>query len=110
MEAPHHASPNTTPGLETCPACKRDFVQPLDWEPEGPDRWWMLLRCAECGVSREVVISNEEADRFEIELHRRADLIAKAAARLEQERMAAEVDAFVEALRRGLIEADDFAR
>jgi hypothetical protein len=110
MEARHAAHSNTTPGLEVCPACKRDFVQPLDWEPEGSDRWWMLLRCAECSVSREVVISNLEAERFETELHRRADLIAKAASKLEQERMAAEAAPFIEALRRGLIEADDFAR
>ena len=97
-------------GLEVCLHCERDFVQPLDWEPLGEERWWMFLRCAECGVSREVTISNAEADRFEKALHSRASVLAATVRRLESERMEDEIHAFVQALDRDLIDAADFAR
>ena len=96
-------------GLETCPVCGRDFVQPVSWEPAGEHRWWMFLRCGECSVSREVTISNAEADRFERALHARASLLSNAARRLEQERLSDDVTAFVTALQRDLIDADSFA-
>jgi len=111
VPAPAASAPTKhTAGLEVCVLCDRDFVQPLDWEPLGEDRWWMFLRCAECGVSREVVIANSEAERFETALHGRAAVISTAARKLEAERMADEVDAFVRALEHDLIDAADFAR
>jgi hypothetical protein len=97
-------------GLELCPVCDRDFVQPVDWEPVGDQRWWMFLRCAECGMSREVVVTNAQADRFERELHARASILSTAVRKLEGERMSAEIDTFVTALHRDLIDAADFAR
>ena len=59
-------------GLEICPVCGRDFVQPVSWEPAGEAAWWMFLRCGECGMSREIAVSNADADRFERALHARA--------------------------------------
>jgi hypothetical protein len=97
-------------GLEVCPVCGRDFVQPVNWEPLGEDRWWMFLRCAECGMSREVTVTNAVATRYDEELARGIKEIARAAHKLEQERMAADADAFVDALRRDFIEPADFAR
>jgi NMD protein affecting ribosome stability and mRNA decay len=99
-----------TAGLEVCVHCGRDFVQPLDWEPLGEERWWMFLRCAECGVSREVTVANAEAERFETALHSRAALVSAAVRGLEAERMEDEVRVFVQALQRDLIDAADFAR
>jgi hypothetical protein len=69
----------------------------------------MFLRCGECAVSREVTVTNAEADRFERALHARASLLAGAARRLEHERLSEEVSAFVTALERDLIDADSFA-
>ena len=100
----------TDPELHACPACGRDFVQAVNWEPVGEHAWWMFLRCAECGISREVVVSNAVAEHFEAELHARASVLARAARKLEGERMAAEVDRFVAALQRDLVDADDFYR
>ena len=97
-------------GLEVCLVCGRDFVQPVNWEPLGEDRWWMFLRCGECAVSREVTITNAEAERFESALHGRASLLSAAARKLAAERMADEVDVFVQALQHDLIDAADFAR
>jgi hypothetical protein len=96
--------------LHACVACGRDFVQPVSWEPVGEHSWWMFLRCAECGVSRDVVVPNAVADRFESELHARASLLARELRRLEGERMTVEVDTFVDALQRDLIEPSDFYR
>jgi hypothetical protein len=96
--------------LHACPVCRRDFVQPISWEPVGDHSWWMFLRCAECGISRDVVVPNAVADRFESELHARASILAREARRLENERMSAEVDSFVDALQRDLIEPGDFYR
>jgi hypothetical protein len=97
-------------GLEACVVCGRDFVQPLSWEPVGEDRWWMFLRCGDCGVSREVTVTNAEAERYEGGLHARARTISVALRRLEAARMEAEIDVFVRALERDLIDAADFAR
>jgi hypothetical protein len=70
----------------------------------------MFIRCAECGTSREVTVSNAVAERYDDELAEGARAIGRAAQRLERERMAADVETFVTALRRGLVEAADFAR
>ena len=96
-------------GLQDCPVCGRDFVQPVSWEPAGEAAWWMFLRCGECGMSREVAVSNAEADRFERALHARASVLASQARRLEEERLSAQIDAFADALERDLIDADFFA-
>lgn len=103
-------APQPAPGLETCIACHRDFVQAVEWEEVGQDRWWMFLRCAECGISREVTVSNAVAARYDDELADGAKTMIRAARRLEHERMAAEAEAFLGALHHGLIEPADFAR
>ena len=97
-------------GLCVCVLCGRDFVTPVEWEPIGDDRWWIFLRCAECGTSREVTISNADAERYDRELAVGQQEIGRAVHRLEQERMEAEVETFAAALRHGLIEAGDFDR
>jgi transcription elongation factor Elf1 len=97
-------------GLSDCPLCGRDAVVPVEWEPVGKERWWMFLRCAECGTSREVTVTNAVAMLYDQELARGIQEIAKAAHQLEHERMAADADAFVDALRHDFIEPADFAR
>ena len=102
--------PAQASGLSDCPLCGRDAVVPVEWEPVGKERWWMFLRCAECSTSREVTVTNAVASLYDKELARGIKEIAKAAHRLEHERMAADADAFVDALRHDLIEPADFAR
>ena len=70
----------------------------------------MRLRCGECHVWREVTVTNQVAERFDIELDRRADLIHRALHKLDRERMAQQVETMIGALRHGLIEPADFAR
>jgi hypothetical protein len=104
----HERAPEAS-GLSLCVLCGRDFVVPVQWEPVGEDRWWMFLRCAECGVSREVTVDNAVAKRYDEELAVGAKLIGQAAHRLEHERMAVDAEVFVDALRHGFIEPADFA-
>jgi hypothetical protein len=68
------------------------------------------MRCAECETSREVTVSNAEAERYDDELAEGARTLMREATKLERARMAEEVDAFVAALQRDLIEPVDFAR
>ena len=96
--------------LEHCAVCHADFVNPVDWEPVGEDHWWMLLRCGACDTWREVTTTNEIAARFDLELDRRLDIVARALHRLDSHRMAADVETMIQALRRGLVDAADFAR
>ena len=69
----------------------------------------MRLRCGQCGEMREVVVSQEVADRYDRALDRTSDVIASTLARLDRERMTAEVEAFSTALRLDLFDAGDFA-
>ena len=96
--------------LHACAACGKDYVNPVDWEPVTPEAWWMRLRCGECEVWREVTVTNKVAERFDIELDRRADLIHRALHKLDRERMVQQVETMIGALRHGLIEPADFAR
>ena len=58
---------------------------------------------------REIVITDAQAARLDCVLDRQLNAIRRAAAQLEGERMAAEADAFIDALHRDLIDAADFA-
>jgi hypothetical protein len=96
--------------LHHCAACLKDFVNPVDWEPVTPEAWWMLLRCGECHMFREVTVTNAVAERFDVELDRRAAILQRAVNKLDRERMAQQVETMIGALRHGLIDAADFAR
>jgi hypothetical protein len=97
-------------GAHRCLDCGRDFMCPIEWETVGEDHWLIHSRCGECGTWRSEVVTNEEAKRYDLALARQSAEIALALARLEREQMAAELDSFVAALDRDLINASDFAR
>jgi hypothetical protein len=95
--------------LQHCAQCGTDYVNPVDWEPVTPEAWWMQLRCGNCHTFREVTVTNTVAERFDRELDRRADILARALHKLDTERMAQQVETMIGALRHGLIDAADFA-
>jgi hypothetical protein len=97
-------------GLHECPDCRSDMVCPVHWHSVDSERWAMDLRCGECGAERKVVASNAQAADFDSALNERQRRLERALERVEASRMAAEIDAFVEALHRDLIDAADFAR
>ena len=96
--------------LETCLVCRKDFVNPVDWEPLDGGRWWMLLRCGECDTWRQVTVSDAVAARYDAELDRRIEALEETSRKLERQAMAGDVEKLVVALRRGLVDAGDFTR
>jgi len=94
--------------LMLCRQCGSDFVSPVKWTERGESDWWMRLRCGQCGETREVVVSQGTADRYDRALDRSSDVIASTLSRLDRERMAADVEAFATALHLDLLDAVDF--
>src|SRR4051812_34059276 len=111
LRRPRFPQPAEPPGsgLAACPLWRDGFVPAVELGAASHDRWWMFLRCAQCGISREVTVSNEVAERYDEELAGGAKAISLAARRLELQRMAVEAEAFLEALDRGLVRPADFA-
>jgi hypothetical protein len=79
-------------GLIVCARCGADYVPPIDWEAADETQGWIRLRCGACEVWRDAAV------------------IERAVHRLDHERMAAELDAFVGALDHGVIDASWFMR
>jgi hypothetical protein len=96
-------------GLRRCPECTGRLVCPIDWEPEGDGHWSIGLRCGDCAHSWNRVVPNARAARYDLELDRDADVLQRALRGLERERMAADVETFIAALARDLVEPADFA-
>jgi hypothetical protein len=51
--------------LGACPWCRSAYVVPVDYHAVDEERWWLRLRCGECGNARALTVSNEEAHRYE---------------------------------------------
>ena len=96
--------------LVDCGRCGSDFVNPVSWHESGETHWWIRLRCGECGVVREMEVSNDDAKRFDGDLDRGQARIVATVARLDRERMIADCDTLAAALKRDLIDPDDFRR
>jgi hypothetical protein len=94
--------------LELCGMCGRDFVNPVAWEPVGSERWRLLLRCGECETWRDVTVTNAVAQRYDVELHHGAGVMAALLDRMDRERMVGQAEAMTIALELGLIDAADF--
>lgn len=97
-----------TDELIRCACCASDFVSPVDAVERGETEWWIRLRCGKCGETREVVVSQDTADRYDRALDRTSQPIVSNLRRIERERMAADVEAFATALRLDLFDAADF--
>ena len=75
--------------LVDCGRCGSDFVSPVAWHEAAVrpvrlgwgapmTRWWIRLRCGECGDVREVEVSDAEAKRFERDLEDGAEALMAA--------------------------------
>jgi hypothetical protein len=99
---------STSRRLHRCPNCSSDLVQPVEWEPAGPDGWSVLLRCPECEVYQSGVFAQAEVDAYDEELDRADSLLRVAYMQISAENMAAEIDVFVGALHAGAVLPEDF--
>ena len=97
-------------GLHLCAFCRANFVVPVAVEEVDEARWRLLLRCGECQTYRDIVVTNDVAERYEQDLERGIAAVAAAYRRVDRERMAADVQVLIIALERDLIDASDFAR
>jgi hypothetical protein len=106
QEAVQKAEPDQN--LHVCLDCGGGLVYPVEWEEAGPDNWSVLLRCPNCDVCREGVFAQDTVERFDEELDRGADALARDYKRLMKANMADEVDRFIGALHAGAILPEDF--
>jgi len=97
------------PAWEICERCHGAFVCPIDWEPADAEHWVITTRCGQCGVWQRLTLTNAQAAGWDMQLDAQVRPIKRAARRLDNERMAAEADAFIAALEHDLIDAGDFA-
>jgi hypothetical protein len=89
--------------------CRRsEFVHALERHRERNGRWRIRLRCGHCGGCRDVVVSDDVADRFDADVSRGRAAVADAVTTLDYERMADEAVRFAAALQHDLIDAADF--
>jgi hypothetical protein len=97
-------------GLHQCAVCREECVVPVWWESLEDDAGWrMLLRCGACDTFRDAVVPNDVAEAYERDLERGTAEIRAVVDRLDRDRMALQTHAFIRALRRDLIDAEDFA-
>src|SRR5215216_6766333 len=86
-----------------CSLCHSELMCPMEWGVADEASWWILARCGDCEVWKEVVISNEQATWLDRELDRQMTAMSRAADRLDAQRMAAQSQAFVRALQANAI-------
>ena len=105
-----HGHPVAEPDqdLHICLDCGGTLVHPVEWEEAGPENWTVLLHCPNCEIYREGVFSQETVERFDEELDRGADALARDYKRLMRANMADEIDRFVGALQSDAILPEDF--
>ena len=73
------------PSLIDCERCGYDLINPIAWLEYDEDRWWVRVRCGNCQTVREVVIDNEQARQFHVDLDRGKSEIARSLSRVTQE-------------------------
>jgi hypothetical protein len=96
--------------LTICPACSAWRVCPMRWAERESGRWWLRLRCGECGAARDVVIARRDAQWLNVDIQEAADELEEALRAFERECMVAEGRCWTRALELDLIDAADFAR
>jgi hypothetical protein len=96
--------------LAVCRSCGSEYVIPVDWTVQEEDAWWIRLRCGECALVREVVVSDAAAQDYDRRLDQGVQVIARALRRHELEQMAREAETFATALELDLVNASDFVR
>jgi hypothetical protein len=92
--------------LTSCRSCASEYVIPTAWTQHDEESWWIHVRCGECRESREIVVSDAAAQRYDAELDRGMHEIARGLDRLEREEMARDAEAFATALELDLVDAD----
>jgi hypothetical protein len=107
-EAPQEQHPEPDQQLHICFECESELVYPVEWREAGPENWTVLLHCPDCDVHREGVFTQETVERFDEELDRGSEVLARDYGKLMRANMAEEIERFVGALQADAILPEDF--
>ncbi len=95
-------------GLDVCPECECQLVQPTSWAQAGPSQWHLALYCPNCQWTGGGNFDQGRVERFEDTLENGVQDILRDLKQLTYANMTAEIERFVEALRSDLILPEDF--
>jgi hypothetical protein len=95
-------------GLLVCGGCRSRLMYPADCEEHGRDRWYVALKCPDCGGREWARFDVEMLDALDRELDRAEAEIEADLARVIRANMADYVTRFISALDAGAIEPGDF--
>jgi hypothetical protein len=98
----------STDDLHVCLACAGKLVQPVQWAPAGTSLWRVDLRCPECEWRDSRVHDQKTMDRYDEVLDDGTEALLDDLMQLSRAIMEEEVERFVDALRRDLIQPEDF--
>jgi hypothetical protein len=100
--------PDHGAALHVCPTCGSELVHPTEWAPAGTALWRVDLRCPECEWHGTGVHDQKTMDRFDEVLDDGTEALLDDLTQLSRAIMEEEVERFVSALQRDLIQPEDF--
>ena len=95
-------------GMQICPDCRSELVQPIEWWERDEDNWAVELRCPECEWHGGGVFSQPQVDRYDRALDEGSRVLATDLRILTRENMESETNSFAAALASGAILPEDF--
>lgn len=94
--------------LHSCGTCASELVYPIEWDEAGPRHWEVTLRCPNCEWTGSGVFEQDAVERFDEQLDHGTEALVRDLRRLIHANMEEEIDRFVDALRDGHIQPEDF--
>ncbi len=94
--------------LHVCGGCSSHLVYPTEWEEAGQTHWEVSLRCPNCEWHGSGIFAQEAVERFDDELDRGTEALARDLRRLAHANMQDEIERFTAALDGDHIVPDDF--
>jgi hypothetical protein len=101
-------SKHVTRGLNVCPECSSDLVQPIEWSEAPDDAWNLVLSCPNCDWYTEGLYTQDQVRELEDRLDEGLADMLRDLKRLTQANMADQIDRFVTALYADQILPEDF--
>jgi transcription elongation factor Elf1 len=96
--------------LHICDGCNSDFVSPITYDYLGNEKFWMLIRCGVCEMSKEVIVTQSVADSYEKNLEETSKPINYQKAVMKAEREEREAQVLIQELQSGEITVDSFKK
>lgn len=94
--------------LHVCGRCTSHLVYPVEWEEAGDSHWQVGLRCPNCEWQGAGIFTQSAVERFDEELDRGTEALARDLRRLSHANMQDEIERFASALAADHIQPDDF--